>query len=118
MKAGAVDFLTKPLEEEALFAAVSAAVERDRDRREVIAAMRALQQRYATLTPREREVAHLVYTGLMNKQIAADLDISEVTVKLHRGSAMRKMAANSLAHFVRMIGALDSRVLSDELEGA
>ncbi|WP_434604806.1 response regulator transcription factor [Pseudomonas sp. Z4-7] len=107
MKAGAVDFLTKPFREQDLIDAVSAAHQRDRLRREAERGQRALQDRYATLTARERQVMALAASGLMNKQIAGQIGLSEITVKIHRGQAMRKMAARSFADLVRMAQALE-----------
>ena len=102
MKAGAVDFLTKPFREQELLDAIHKAVDRDRQRREQTAEVAKLRQRYEELTPREREVMALVTQGLLNKQIAAELGASETTVKIHRGQVMRKMGAESLADLVRM----------------
>jgi FixJ family two-component response regulator len=102
MKAGAVDFLTKPFREQELLDAIHKAVDRDRQRREQTADIAKLRQRYEELTPREREVMALVTRGLLNKQIAAELGASETTVKIHRGQVMRKMGAESLADLVRM----------------
>lgn len=102
MKAGAVDFLTKPFREQELLDAIHKAVDRDRQRREQTADVAKLRQRYEELTPREREVMALVTRGLLNKQIAAELGASETTVKIHRGQVMRKMGAESLADLVRM----------------
>lgn len=107
MKAGAVDFLTKPFREQDLIDAVSAAHQRDRLRREAERGQQALQHRYATLTARERQVMALAASGLMNKQIAGQIGLSEITVKIHRGQAMRKMAARSFADLVRMAQALE-----------
>jgi len=101
MKAGAVDFLTKPFKEQDVLDAVSSAVQRDTVRREEAAQSNAVFELVQTLTPREREVMNAVVTGKMNKQIAFDLGISEVTVKLHRGNVMRKMDVRSLADLVR-----------------
>jgi FixJ family two-component response regulator len=102
MKGGAVDFLTKPFRDQDLLDAVSTALERDRARRDSVAGVEELRARYAALSPREREVMRLVSQGRMNKQVAGDLSISEVTVKIHRGSAMRKMGARTLPDLVRM----------------
>lgn len=102
MKGGAVDFLTKPFRDQDLLDAVSMALERDRLRRASEAGIDDLRARFATLSPREREVMRLVSTGKMNKQVAGDLAISEVTVKIHRGAAMRKMGARTLPDLVRM----------------
>jgi len=107
MKAGAVDFLTKPFREQDLIDAVSAAHQRDRLRRESERGQQALHDRYATLTTRERQVMALAASGLMNKQIAGQVGLSEITVKIHRGQAMRKMGARSFAELVRMAQALE-----------
>ena len=106
MKAGAVDFLTKPLLEADLIRAVQAALALDLAARRKRAELAALQQRLSRLTPREREVLPLVVSGLLNKQSAAELGISEVTLQIHRGKIMKKMEAGSLAELVRMAGAL------------
>jgi FixJ family two-component response regulator len=101
MKAGAIDFLTKPLRDQDLLEAVAAAIQIDQNRREEFARLVRLRDRYALLTPREKQVVALVAAGLMNKQIAAELSISEVTVKMHRGAAMRKMESRSVAKLAR-----------------
>jgi len=106
MKAGAVDFLAKPFRDQDMLDAVATAIERDRDRRASAAGEADLKARYATLSPREKQVMALVITGKMNKQVAGDLDLSEITVKIHRGSAMRKMKARTLPDLVRMGEAL------------
>jgi FixJ family two-component response regulator len=102
IKAGAVEFLTKPFRDQELLDAVNAGIERNRAQRREGAVMGDLRQRYATLTPREREIMALVILGRMNKQIAGELGVSEVTVKVHRGQIMRKMRARSLPELVRM----------------
>lgn len=109
MKAGAVDFLTKPFRDQDMLDAVMAALERDRKRRDSETASSDVRQRFGTLTPREREVMVHVTAGLMNKQVAARLGVSEITVKIHRGHAMRKMNAKSLADLVRMADLLGVR---------
>jgi len=109
MKGGAVDFLTKPFREQEMLDAVVAAIERDRKRRESDKVAADLQRLYETLTPREREVLPLVTSGLMNKQVAAQLGLAEITVKLHRGHIMRKMEARSLADLVRMAEILGNK---------
>ncbi len=102
MKAGAVDFLAKPFREQDLIDAVCAAHTRDKASREAERSNDELLSRYATLTPRERTVMTLAASGLMNKQIAGEIGLSEITVKIHRGQAMRKMFARSFADLVRM----------------
>ena len=109
MKAGAVEFLTKPFRDQELLDAIGVALNLDRTRRENDKAAQNLQALFQSLTPREREVMALVTAGLMNKQIAAQLNISEVTVKVHRRNAMEKMGARSLADLVRMAGVLGIR---------
>jgi FixJ family two-component response regulator len=106
IKAGAVDFLTKPFNQQDLLEAIHAAVAQDRKARQERAELFQLQQRYASLTPREREVLSLVVSGLLNKQAAAELGISLVTLQLHRSKVMQKMAAKSFAELVRMAGQL------------
>jgi FixJ family two-component response regulator len=102
MKRGAVDFLPKPFRDQDMLDAVMAAIERDRQRRTADEGASQMRQRFETLTPREQQVMMLVATGKMNKQVAGDLGVSEITVKLHRGAAMRKMGARTLADLVRM----------------
>jgi FixJ family two-component response regulator len=102
MKAGAVDFLPKPFRDQDMLDAVATALERDRQQRRAANQLSDLQARFETLTQREREVMSLVAAGLMNKQIAGELGISEITVKIHRGQVMRKMGARSLADLVKM----------------
>lgn len=106
MKAGAVDFLTKPFRDQDILDAVTAALAMDGERRVMEDGLAELQARYARLTPRERSVMAGVTKGLLNKQVAGDLGISEITVKLHRGSLMRKMGTTSLADLVRAAEAL------------
>jgi FixJ family two-component response regulator len=108
MKAGAVDFLTKPFRDQDMLEAIATAIRRDRARREAEAAIIGLREKFTTLSPREREVMLLVAAGKMNKQVAGDLGLSEITVKNHRGAAMRKMGARTLADLVRMTEALHS----------
>lgn len=107
MKAGAVDFLTKPIREQDLLDAVAAAIRMDHGRRQEVAQIAELRERYALLTPRERQVMALVASGLRNKQVANEMAISEVTVKMHRSSVMRKLRAKSLARLARIAAALD-----------
>jgi len=107
MKGGAVDFLTKPLREDDLMDAIRAAIGRDREVRRKRVELVALRERLLSLTPREREVLPLIVSGLLNKQAAAELGISEVTIQIHRGNIMKKMAAESLAELVRMAGVLE-----------
>jgi FixJ family two-component response regulator len=109
MKAGAIEFLTKPFREQELLDAVRVAIERDSSNREQQMALSDLQSRFDTLSPREQEVTALVTAGLMNKQAAAKIGISEITVKVHRHNAMRKMGAKSLAELVRMADILQIR---------
>jgi FixJ family two-component response regulator len=107
MKLGAVDFLTKPIRNQDLLDAVSAAIRKDQDQREDAAQIVRLREKYALLTARERQVMALVASGLMNKHIANELSISEVTVKMHRGSITRKLGAKSVALLARMAEVLD-----------
>ena len=109
MKAGAIEFLTKPLREQDLLDAVGVALQRDSARREQHATDSSLRAAFESLTPREKEVMAFVTSGLMNKQIAAEMELSEITVKFHRGHIMRKMAAKSLADLVRMADSLGIR---------
>jgi len=109
MKAGAVDFLTKPFRDQDMLDAVASAIERDRSRRKDEQRLSDVRARFDGLTEREREVMGLVTAGLMNKQIAGELGLSEITVKIHRGHVMRKMAARSLADLVRMAEVLGVR---------
>jgi FixJ family two-component response regulator len=107
MKAGAVEFLSKPFHDQDLLDAIHAAIERDRKRRREAMHLAELRERFATLTERERQIMTLVAIGRANKQIAAELDLSEMTVKVHRGQVMRKMLAGSLPELVRMADRLD-----------
>ena len=109
MKAGAVDFLTKPFRDQDMLDAVTTAIERDRNSRNEAKILSSLQALFATLTPREQEVMALVTAGLMNKQIAVKIGVAEITVKIHRGHIMKKMAAKSLADLVRMAQTLGIR---------
>jgi FixJ family two-component response regulator len=102
MKRGAMDFLSKPFRDQDMLDAVMAAIERDRQRRTADDNASQVRQRFGTLTPREQQVMMLVTTGKMNKQVAGELGVSEITAKIHRGAAMRKMGARTLADLVRM----------------
>lgn len=106
MKAGAVDFLTKPFRDQDMLDAVATAIARDAARRKMDKEQALLRDKFATLSPREQQVMRLVTAGKMNKQVAGDLGLSEITVKIHRGAAMNKMGARTLADLVRMAEAL------------
>jgi FixJ family two-component response regulator len=106
MKGGAFDFFTKPVDGRAILGAVSAAIDRDKKRRAGESSSEILRATFETLTPREREVMALVTSGLLNKQVAAEMGLREITVKIHRGNIMRKMRARSLPDLVRMADAL------------
>ena len=109
MKAGAIDFLPKPFRDQDLLDAVATAIEKDRKRRLAEGDAHQLRDRFLTLSPREQQVMMLVTTGKMNKQVAGDLGLSEITVKIHRAAAMRKMGARTLADLVRMADALKQK---------
>jgi FixJ family two-component response regulator len=109
MKAGAVEFLTKPFREQDLLDAVKFGLEKDEAKRKSNKTIAVVRSLFESLTPREQDVIRLVTSGLLNKQVAAEMGVSEVTVKVHRGNAMRKMKANSLADLVRMADMLGIR---------
>jgi FixJ family two-component response regulator len=111
MKAGAVEFLTKPFRDDVLLDAIRGAIERSRAALRHVSHIQALQDRYTSLTPRERQVMALVVSGLLNKQVGGELGISEITVKAHRGQVMRKMKADSLPDLVTMAASLGLRSL-------
>ena len=115
MKLGSVDFLTKPIRNQDLLDAVAVAIRKDQFRRQEIARSVDLREKYARLTARERQVMVLVASGLMNKQVAQELSISEVTVKMRRGSMMRKLGAKSVAMLVRMVEAVEIERYRDHL---
>jgi FixJ family two-component response regulator len=106
MKGGAVEFLAKPFDEGALIEAIDTAINEDEQARQARAELEAIRKRYMSLTPREREVLPYVVRGLLNKQTAGELGTSEITIRIHRGQIMRKMAADSLADLVRLAGKL------------
>jgi FixJ family two-component response regulator len=108
MKAGAIEFLMKPFSDDVLLSAIQQAIQGSQAALDQTAELRGLRDRYASLSPREREVMALVVTGLLNKQVGGELGISEVTVKAHRGQVMRKMQAGSLADLVNMSARLRS----------
>lgn len=115
MKSGAVDFLTKPVRDQDMLDAVQAAIQRDRKRREIEKTVSNVRSRFESLTPRERDVLALVASGKMNKNVAAELGLAEITVKIYRGQIMRKMGAKSLAELVKMNEALGiQRATRDE----
>jgi FixJ family two-component response regulator len=113
IKAGAVDFLTKPVRDQTLLDAVTAAIEKDVSQRDASRLVKQQLDRYAMLTPREREVLREVVKGRLNKQIAFDLGISEITVKLHRGNATRKMQATSVGQLIRIWELLPRTIRED-----
>jgi len=116
MKGGAIDFLTKPVRDQDILDAVQAAIERDRKRRDLNKTVSNVRTRFESLSSRERDVLALVTSGLMNKQVAAELGLAEITVKIYRGHIMRKMGAKSLADLVRMSEALGIRPSGSDVQ--
>ncbi|WP_414645090.1 response regulator transcription factor [Bradyrhizobium sp.] len=116
MKGGAIDFLTKPVRDQDILDAVQAAIERDRKRRDLNKTVSDVRSRFESLSSRERDVLALVTSGLMNKQVAAELGLAEITVKIYRGHIMRKMGAKSLADLVRMSEALGIRPSGSDVQ--
>ncbi|QOG17812.1 MULTISPECIES: response regulator transcription factor [Bradyrhizobium] len=116
MKSGAIDFLTKPVRDQDILDAVQAAIERDRKRRDLNKTVSTVKSRFESLSSRERDVLSLVTSGLMNKQVAAQLGLAEITVKIYRGQIMRKMGAKSLADLVRMSEALGIRPSKPDIQ--
>ena len=117
MRGGALDFLAKPFSEDALMASIRTGLSQDRAERSARAELASVKQRYSILSPREREVLPLVVSGLLNKQAAAKLGISEVTLQLHRRNVMHKMQAASLADLVRIAERLGISVISSQWKG-
>jgi FixJ family two-component response regulator len=115
MKAGALDFLANPFRDQDMLDAVTAALEKDRVHREDMAETVRLQGLYRTLTPREREVMGHVASGLMNKQIAGEIGLSEITVKIHRSNLMRKLGAHTVAELVRIADALQAHPIRESI---
>jgi FixJ family two-component response regulator len=118
MKAGALDFLTKPIRHQDVLDSIALAVARDRERRAATQRIAAIRARVSSLTPRERQVMDLVTAGKMNKQIASDLGLSQITVKMHRGSVMKKMGIRSVAELVKLVEALSVDSRSEPARGA
>lgn len=118
MKAGALDFLTKPLRHQDVLDALALAVQRDRERRAAMHKIDVIRARMHFLTPRERQVMDLVASGKMNKQIASDLGLSQITVKMHRGSLMKKMGVRSVAELVKLVEAHRLAIVGERHRGA